>query len=252
IPADSSRLALALVGLQTGQVAQVDGVTVVGQDHRTFDDVLEFADIARPGVIEDCLQGARSDAYQLPPMLLAQVVDETIQQQGQIVPAFAQRRYGHREDIQAVEQVAAKAPLLDRLGQILVGRGNHPHIDLQRLGAAQPLQLTALQYAQQLALGGHAQGADLVEEDGAAIGNLETPGAGLGSARIGAALYPEQFGLDQRIGDGGTVDLDEGCVGPAAVGMNLMGEHGLADAAFAEQQHSSIGRGHTQNLVQYR
>ncbi len=42
-----------------------------------------------------------------------------------------------------------------------------------RLGAADPLDLALLEHAQQLGLQARAHLADLVEEDGAAVGRLE-------------------------------------------------------------------------------
>ena len=74
---------------------------------------------------------------------------------------------------------------------------------------AEPLQLPGLERAQQLGLGVRAQVADLVEEEGAAVRQLEPAQPPLGGAGEGAALVAEHLGLDQVARDGGAVDGDE-------------------------------------------
>ena len=51
--------------------------------------------------------------------------------------------------------------------------------------------------------------ADLVEEQGAAMGELDLALGGLDRAGEGALLVAEQFGLEQILGDRGAVDRDE-------------------------------------------
>ena len=72
-----------------------------------------------------------------------------------------------------------------------------------RVGA-EPLELAGLQHAQELRLAGRRQVADLVEEQRAAVGGLEAPGARL-RAGEGARLGAEQLGLDQLVGSAPTL-----------------------------------------------
>ena len=55
-----------------------------------------------------------------------------------------------------------------------------------------------------------AQLADLVEEERAAVGQLELPELARVRAGEGALLVAEQLGLDQGVGDRGAVDRHEG------------------------------------------
>jgi hypothetical protein len=80
---------------------------------------------------------------------------------------------------------------------------------LRGLDAAHALELALLQHAQQLHLHLERDLADLVEEQRAAVGQLEAPGLGLHGAGEGAALVAEQLRLHQVLGDGRAVDLDE-------------------------------------------
>ncbi len=85
------------------------------------------------------------------------------------------RRHENREDIQPVEEVVAELARRDRPLEILVGGRDQADVGADRLGAAEPLELALLEHAQQLDLGGEVQVANLVEEQRAAVGELEPP-----------------------------------------------------------------------------
>lgn len=90
-------------------------------------------------------------------------------------------------------------------------------------------------------MGGLAQGADFVEEESAAIGPLETAGAGLAGAAEAAFFDADLFGLDELPRNGGAVDGDEGLFGAVADVVQGARELFLADAAFAEEEHRRPG-----------
>ena len=69
---------------------------------------------------------------------------------------------------------------------------------LDRLRAAQPLDLPLLEHAQQLDLDVERQIANLVEEDRRVIGELEAADLPRQRAGVGALLAAEQLALDQR------------------------------------------------------
>jgi hypothetical protein len=124
------------------------------------------------------------------------------------------------------------------------------HVDLLLALAAQAQHRAFLQRAQQLGLQRQRQLADLVQEDGAAVGQLEPAGAFTMAAGEGAAFVAEQFALEQRLGNGGAVDLDEGRVAARAGQVQRAGEQLLAGAAFTQQQHRGRGRRHTLQFAQ--
>ena len=166
-----------------------------------------------------------------------QLVDEVVGQERNVLLALAQRRNVERHHVEPVIKIFAKGALLQRGAQILVGGGDHAHVDVARHVAAQALELALLQDAQQLHLNGGGHVADLVQEDGAGVGLLEL--AGLGGLRAGesAFLVAEQLALHQVFGDGGAVDLHQRPVAARRVEMDGAGDQVLADAAFAGQQH---------------
>ena len=104
----------------------------------------------------------------MPWMLLAEprvvAPQEELGQLRHVVDAVAQRRHPDRDDVDPVVEVLAEPPFLDRLLEVDVGRGDQAELGLDRLGAADPLDLALLDRAQQLGLQVEPQVADLVEE----------------------------------------------------------------------------------------
>ena len=78
-----------------------------------------------------------------------------------------------RKDVEPIEEIGPESPALHRGVEIPVGRRDDPHVHLDRGGPADPLELALLQHPEQLDLEIERQIADLVEEDGPAVGQLE-------------------------------------------------------------------------------
>jgi hypothetical protein len=90
-----------------------------------------------------------------------------------------------------VVEVLAKPALVDHRAQVAVGRRDPPDIDLERAAAADALEPALLQDAQQLGLQLGLELADLVEEERAAVRQLEPPALALGGAGERALLVAE-------------------------------------------------------------
>jgi hypothetical protein len=129
---------------------------------------------------------------------------------------------------------------VDRLFQLDISGCEHPHIDRDALARAQAHHLAFLQYTQQLDLNGHGQIADLVEEQGAAVGLLEPAGLGRQGAGEGAFLVAEEFGFHQRFGKGAAIDRDKGAAAARAEVVDMTRHQLLAGAGFADDQHARL------------
>ena len=128
----------------------------------------------------------------------------------QVLQALAQRRQAQREDAQPVVEVLAEAPLGDGLLQIDVRRGQQRTSTLHRAVAPHRLERPLLEHAQQLGLQLERQLADLVEQQRAAVGHLEAPGA-VRVAPVKAPFTWPKSSLSSRLcGDRRAVDGDEG------------------------------------------
>ena len=141
--------------------------------------------------------------------LLAELVEEVLHEQRDVVLALAQRRQLHGDDVQAVEQVLAEPALLHHVAQVDVGRGDDAHVHLDRLDAAEPHELALLNHAQQLGLRVERDVADLVEEDRALVGQLEEALLRIDGAGERALHVSEEVGLEQIRRQVAGVDRDE-------------------------------------------
>src|SRR6266511_970923 len=98
----------------------------------------------------------------------AELAGELDRQRLDVVRPFAQRGDPDPQHVEAIAQILAKLFFLDQLLERLVGRGHEPRRRLERLRAAEPLELAVLQEAQQLDLDDRRDVTDLVEEQRAA------------------------------------------------------------------------------------
>ncbi len=74
---------------------------------------------------------------------------------------------------------------------------------MDRRSAADALDLVLLEDAEQLGLGFQGELADLVQEQGAPVGQLEAADAPGDGAGEGPFLVAEEFALDEARGEGG-------------------------------------------------
>ena len=148
----------------------------------------------------------------------------------------------HDDFGEAVIEILAEAAVGDHRVEVLVGGADDPRVDGDRLAAADALDHPLLEEAQQLDLKRQRDVADLVEEQGAALGQLDLADVRLDRAGERAALVAEQLGLEQVFGDRGAVDGDELALA-AALLVHGAGEQFLAGAAGAEQHHRDVGAG---------
>src|SRR5207245_4378371 len=111
-----------------------------------------------------------------------------------------------RDYAQPIVEVFPESSGLHFLLEVPLGGADEAHIHLDRLVAADPLELPLLQYTQELDLHHRRDLPDLVQEDGALVRQLEPPLALPQRARKGPTLMPEEFGLKQRLRKGGAAD----------------------------------------------
>jgi hypothetical protein len=103
-------------------------------------------------------------------------------EQGDVLPPVAQRRQVHLDGVEAEQQVLPESAGGDLGVQVGVGGRDQPHADLSRLRRAEPLELAGLDDAQQLLLLRQRDVGDFVEEQRAAVGQLE-PADAVGLSR---------------------------------------------------------------------
>src|SRR4029079_15105618 len=120
--------------------------------------------------------------------------------------------------------------------EVQIGGGDDPDIALERPGAGDTLELALLDDAQQLRLHRHRHLADLVEEDGAAVRQLEAPRLLAGGTGEGALLVAEELALDQRLGQRRAVEGDERPLAARRHRVDAARHQALAGAALAADE----------------
>src|SRR3982751_6038437 len=93
----------------------------------------QFANIAGPIVSEQRIDRLGGYLQQRFVIELAEVSQETADQQRDVLFAFAQRRHVNADYIEPKEQIVAEFSLLDELLQVLICGGDHSDISPKRL-----------------------------------------------------------------------------------------------------------------------
>src|SRR6185503_15096571 len=205
-----------------------------------LDQVLEFPDVARKVVGLEVAETVRAQIVE-GPFLNRQ---EVRRQRGDVVASLAKRHESDWKYVQTVEEILAESPLADHHLEIPVRRGQDSHVGASHLLAADPNVDMVLEEAKELHLRALRQFADLVQEDCSAVGHLEASGLRPDGPGEGAPLVPEEFRLEERLGERAAIDRDERRLGPPARDVDRLREHLLAGAALAQEKDAGVGRRH--------
>ncbi len=127
------------------------------------------------------------------PILPGELVEEALGQGGDVAGPLAQGREVDGEHAEPVEEVLAEPPLGHSPAQVRVGGGHEAHIHLPGLLGAEGIDLLLLDGPQQLGLEVQGQVADLVQEEGAAVRQLEPAFTGRCRAAEGALHVAEEL-----------------------------------------------------------
>ncbi len=187
-------------------------VVAVGERDHALDLVGEFAHVAGPAVPGESGEGLGSEARNAPVEMAIHIVEQAGRDRRNVHRPVLQRRQVHREGGEAVVEIAAEAAGVDLAEQITVGGGDDADVHLARPLRPERANLALLQHAQELDLEGGRGLADLVEEDGAAVGDLEQAGAVLVGAGEGPFLAAEKLALQELVGQRPAVLDHEGLV----------------------------------------
>src|ERR1700685_4670599 len=100
----------------------------LGKDDRSLDDVLQFPDIARPGVTNQRVHGFRRDGVDLLGHVERKVLREVPDKERYIFSALAQWRNVDGKDVQSIKQIGAELLFFDHRMQITIGRGDQASV----------------------------------------------------------------------------------------------------------------------------
>src|SRR6185437_2299000 len=132
----------------------------------------------------------------------------------------------------------------DLLLEGTVGGGDEAHVRTVLARLADALEGPVVEEAEDPGLRVRPEVADLVEEEGAALGLLDLAGRVVDGAGERALLVAEERAAHQVRREGGAVDGDERPSGGArAPRVDPRRERGLAGTALAAEEHDAVGRG---------
>src|SRR6266566_842822 len=187
-----------------------------GKDEERLEHVLELAHVAGPGVLEERAERAGRREREGRALRAVEARDEVLDERREVVAPLSKRRERDREHAQPIVQIAAELARLDHAPEVAVRGGDDADVEPPHAGGAERPHLAVLHDAQELRLERGHEVLDLVEEERAAIGELQHARALLHRAGEGAARVSEELALGERLGDGGAVDREKGdsCRGP--------------------------------------
>src|SRR5260370_5960353 len=181
----------------------------LAHNYRSLDDVLQFTNIARPGVglkQIDTLFVHRLKALSCFPCV---TIDEVLDQHGNIFSSLPERGDLNGKNVEPVKEVAPEHTLSDGGLQIAVSSRNHPDIGLDGSSSTDTFEFVFLQNMQERDLGLGRELSEFIEEDRAPLGQLTAPQAPLSCPREGALLMAEQFRRNQVAWNCGAVNTDK-------------------------------------------
>src|SRR5262245_10660159 len=212
----------------------------IGERAGALDHVLELPNVSGPAVLVERL---RRGAIQSGHASLAEPLQERLGQQPHIAGPFWQRRQADRDYVDAIVELFPELSARDGLLQISIRGRYHPDVHVHQRGATDSANLTLLKHPQELDLERCRELRDLVEEQGPAMRGLHE--TSLGPYRSGerALLVSEELGLEEVLGQRGTVHRDERLACAPAVGVDGPGDELLAGAGLAEDEDVGLGAG---------
>src|SRR5208337_1911692 len=161
-----------------------------------------------------------------------------------VATAFAERRHAQIHHIDTVVKILAERAGLDLGFQMAVGRAHHPHLDLLVFLSADAAELPILQELQELRLQGWVELGNLIQKQGAAVGQLDPPWLGAKGAGEGSFFVAKQLAFEQRSGNRRAVHLYIGTTLPRGQSMDEPGNDVFSGAALAGDQNRNVGGGH--------
>ena len=220
----------------------LERLLAVREHHHTSNDVLQLPDVARPGVLPEAGQRLRRELLG-PPVLRVEPREERRNQERNLLSPLPERGNADLDHIEAVVEVLAELATVHRLLQVAIRGGDHARVDIDQPVSPDAREAKVLEHVEELGLENERQLRDLVQVDGALVRVLELPRLPPMRAREGALLVAEELGLEQPLGNGGAVDLDEGPLAARGRHMDGAGDEILAHTALTSDQNGRVGVG---------
>src|ERR1700690_4064117 len=114
--------------------------------------MIEFANIAGPGMVEKNLHRDGFEAFEMLPVTLRRLPEKMVREKRNIFLALAKRRQMNLDRVQAEEQIFAKAAASNLRLHVRIGGGKDANVHAARGGRADAFEFTGFKRTQQLSL----------------------------------------------------------------------------------------------------
>jgi len=208
---------------------------------RALDHGLELADVAGPTLGGESRQRFVGE-LQWPLHRQAGGAQEVAGQHVDVVGMIAQRGQRDGELGEPVVEIRAEAARSELELQVAMRGCDHPHVQRSDVGVADPLELAAIEDAQQLRLQLRREFADLVEQQRTAIRTFEGAGVIGGRARERTLAVAQDRRLRELAGDRAAVQHLERALAPRRL-VERPRDLLFTGASLAEHQHRERQRG---------
>ena len=250
-------LALVRFGQRVrGENAVDDGARQVGardrqtprecECERAFERVLELADVERPVIREQRLDGVGCEREVLP--IGREPCEEAGDQQRNVLAPIAQRRELEAHAVDPRQQIVTERAVAHHPPEVPVGRAHDAKLDIDRAITTDRCDLRLLEHAQERGLCGQRKIADLVEKQRPAVGLAREAEPIARRTRERALAVAEQLGLDELLRDRAAVDRDEAPASTRQL-VDRARQELLAGATLAEHEHRRARLGDRASIV---
>ena len=222
-----------------GEVGEIDEVAG-GRDAGAGDDVFEFANVSRPGMLQQHRLSPARKARNFFAVSFVVFFQKVLNQQRNVFQPLAERRDANLDRTQAVEKIFPESPGENFGAKVAVRGGDQAHVDLFDFGRPDALDLAILNDAQELGLHGERCFANFVEEHGAAVRVFEQAGSRIGSSGKRTPYMAEQLAFEQRIHQRGTIAYREPLRADRTELVNGARDEFFAGAGLAHDQNVCI------------
>src|SRR5690606_7666777 len=204
----------------------------------------QLSHVSRPRITEQRRLRLGREADDRPPEASAQAAQVSMQERLQVGRAFTKRWNLELDDAEAIVEIAAKSAALHLELQIPVGGRDDAYVDRHQAVRSHRAKLSLLQYTQQFRLHAQREFAELIEEQGAPVGELEVAPPTSVRSREGALLVSEELTFDELARDGSAVQGDEGSASPT-LDMDEVGDEFFAHPCLAQDEDRGLRGRHS-------
>ena len=166
-------------------------LTSGGEDDTTFDDILQFANVAWPVVLLQSFHHIIWNALDDLTLLSGEFLHEMSCEQRNVHHPIAKGREVDGEYVQPVIEICAELSFPHQTSEILIGGCDYSHVNVQSVAATEPLELLFLKNTQQFRLQLKWHVANFIEKQSAVVSELKASQCLSGGAGEGSLFVPE-------------------------------------------------------------